>query len=62
MHAMETRQKIDIALGLVGGIFLLTVTAHFVLRGDLTMGLFTGIAGIAALVLAGQEFARLRRP
>ena len=58
---MKGRQMIDIAVGLGGGIFLLSVTAHFLQRADLTMALLTGAATIASLVLAGQEFAKLRR-
>jgi hypothetical protein len=40
---------------------LLILTTHFFLQGDLTMALLTGVTGIASLVLARQDFIKLRR-
>jgi len=59
---MPRRRTVEIVLSLAGGILLLLAAVHFFQRGDLTMALLTGIAGIAALVLAGQDFAKLRQP
>jgi len=59
---MKRRQTVEIVLSLTGGVLLLVLAVHFFQRGDLTMVLLTGAAGIASLVLAGQDFARLRRP
>ena len=59
---MKKQQMFLIVLNLAGGIWLLILAARFFQRGDLTMGLLTGAAGIALLVLARQDFARLRRP
>ena len=58
---MKKRRTIEIVLSLSGGILLLGLAAYFFRRGDLTMALLTGAAGIASLVLARQDFARLRR-
>jgi hypothetical protein len=58
---MKSRQTIKIVLSLAGGLLLLILAAHFFQRGDLTMALLTGAAGIASLVLARQDFAKLRR-
>lgn len=59
---MTRRQMIGVLLSLAGGIGLLILAAHFFRGGDLTMALLTGVAGIALLVLARQDFAKLRRP
>jgi hypothetical protein len=58
---MKRRQTLEILLGLGGGICFVILAARFFQRGDLTMGLLTGAAGIAFLVLAGQDFAKWRR-
>jgi hypothetical protein len=59
---MKRRQTVEIVLSLTGGVLLLVLAAYFFQQGDLTMALLTGAAGIASLVLARQDFARLRRP
>jgi hypothetical protein len=59
---MKRRRTIEIVLSLAGGILLLSLAAHIFRRGDLTMALLTDAAGVASLVLARQDFARLRRP
>ena len=59
---MKRRRTLEVVLSLAGGILLLSLAAHFFQRGDLTMALLTGAAGIAALVLARQDLAKLRRP
>ena len=59
---MKRRRTIEIVLSLAGGVLLLVLAAYLFRRGDLTMALLTGAAGIASLVLARQDFARLRRP
>jgi hypothetical protein len=59
---MKRRQTLEIELSLAGGILLLILAAHFFQRGDLTMALLTGAAGIASIVLARQDFTKLRRP
>ena len=58
---MKRPRTIEIVLSLAGGVLLLVLAAYFFRRGDLTMALLTGAAGIASLVLARQDFARLRR-
>jgi uncharacterized membrane protein len=59
---MMRRQTVEIVLSLTGGVLLLVLAAYFFRRGDLTMALLTGAVGFASLVLARQDFARLRRP
>ena len=59
---MKRRRTVEIVLSLAGGVLLLVLAAYFFRRGDLTMALLSGAAGIASLVLARQDFARLRRP
>lgn len=59
---MKRRQTLELLLGLAGGIWFLIVAVRFFQRGDLTMGLLTGVAGIALLLLARQDLAKLRRP
>ena len=44
---MKRGQTLEIVLSLAGGILLLTLVAHFFQRGDLTVALLTGAAGIA---------------
>jgi hypothetical protein len=41
---------------------LLILAVHFFLRRDPTPALLTGVSGIASLVLARQDFIKLRRP
>jgi len=59
---MKRRQTVEIVLSLTGGVLLLVLAAYFFRRSDLTMALLTGAVGIASLVLARQDFARLRWP
>ena len=58
---MESRRSL-IGLNLAGGIGLLVVTAHFFQNGDLIMALLTGVAAVAMVMLARQEFVKGRRP
>jgi hypothetical protein len=58
---MKRRRTLEILLGLGGGILFVLLGARFFQHGDLTMGLLIGAAGIALLVLAGQDFAKWRR-
>jgi len=58
---MKRQQTLVVVLSLVGGICFLILAVHFFQRGDLTMGLLTGAAGIGLLVVARWDFTRLRR-
>ncbi len=58
---MRRRQTIETVLNLAAGVVLLILAAHFIQRDDLAMALLTTVAGVAALLLAVQDFARLRR-
>lgn len=59
---MKRHPTLALVLNLAAGIWFVILAARFFQRGDLSMGLLAGAAGIALLVLARQDFAKLRRP
>jgi len=59
---VKNKQTRAVVFGLAGGIFLLVLSVRCFRLGNPRMGLFAGACGIASLVLASQDFARLRRP
>jgi hypothetical protein len=59
---MKRRPALVVFLSLAGSIWFVILAVRFFQRGDLAMALLAGAAGIGLLVLAGGDFARLRRP
>lgn len=59
---MKLHPALALGLKLAGSICLLILAARFFLQNDPFMGLVVGVAGVAMLVLAREDFVRRRRP
>lgn len=59
---MKLHPALALGLKLAGSICLLILVARFFLQSDPFMRLLVGAAGVAMLVLAGEDVVRRRRP